>query len=102
MVLKQRIQIIKSTIIETRLELFLKTINMKVWVKVLCVSLPLFPQDDEINQQSQLMEELNEQMLDQEEVTLHPLPSFLSHPLPSHLSHCASALQTFLLPWAQS
>lgn len=35
---------------------------------------PVPPQDDEINQQSQIMEKLKQQMLDQEEVRVPPLP----------------------------
>lgn len=66
-----------------------------------CVS-TLFPQDDEINQQSQLLEKLKQQMLDQEEVTPQPFPHSISHRLSSQISLCASVFQLFLLARTQS
>lgn len=59
-----------------------------------------FLQDEEINQQSQLVEKLNEQMLDQDEVTTPP--TFLPFPSFPSTPHCTSALHPVLLAQTQS
>jgi len=64
--------------------LHVDVVEISCVLKIIFFSLTILHlfQDDEINQQSQELEELKEQMLDQEEVTKLPLSSLLPPLLP--------------------